>query len=335
MTTAATTTQQTSGAVPACPRPRISVVTPSFNQGPYIERCIQSVLAQNYPNFEHIVFDNCSNDETLAVLRRYPHLDWTSRPDRGQSDALNQACRKARGEIVAWINADDFYLPGAFDLAARTLARGTGEVAMAGRVRVVDTAGALRELVAPVFDGLDYLVDFWSHPYGLTQPGVLFRRELLDVLGPFRTDLHYAMDYDFWLRLAARGHRVKLVDADIAGYILHDESKTVQGRHTMCFWDDMERCSRRYWGPWHSARRRHLARGFNRQVAERLAGVLIHLHKSGAQFDWSLVRRLLRCRPQRFADRHLLAVLAEQLLGPTGWRCVQALRGRRTQGTGE
>lgn len=312
---------------PATAPPLISVVTPSFNQGLYIERCIRSVRDQNYPNFEHIVYDNCSADGTIGVLRRYPHVRWTSAPDRGQSDALNKALAQARGEIVAWINADDFYLPGAFDLAARELARDSGEVAIAGRVRVVDPAGQLRELATPVFHGLDYLLDFWSHPYGLTQPGVLFRRELIAELGPFRTDLHYAMDYDFWLRLAARGYRIKIVNADIAGYIVHDESKTVQGRHTMHFWDDMERCSRPYWGPWYAGRRRCLARGLSRKVGERLAGAILHGHKSSGRLEWSLVWRLLQRCPRRLADRHVVAVIAEQLLGERGWGRVKAAAG--------
>ena len=76
--------------------PMISVITPSFNQGRFIERCIRSVQAQDYPNCEHIVYDNCSTDATVAVLRRYPHVDWVSEPDRGQSDALNKALGKAR-----------------------------------------------------------------------------------------------------------------------------------------------------------------------------------------------------------------------------------------------
>jgi glycosyltransferase involved in cell wall biosynthesis len=91
--------------------PLISVVTPSFNQGRFIERCIRSVLAQNYPRCEHIVQDNCSTDETLAVLRRYPHVQWVSAPDRGQSDALNRALARARGEIIAWIPARSRWWP--------------------------------------------------------------------------------------------------------------------------------------------------------------------------------------------------------------------------------
>src|SRR5882762_2861563 len=93
---------------------RISIITPSFNQGKFIEDAIQSVLIQNYPDIEHIVIDNCSTDNTMEVLKKYPHLKWISAKDRGQSDALNKGFDLATGEIIGWLNCDDFYLPGAF-----------------------------------------------------------------------------------------------------------------------------------------------------------------------------------------------------------------------------
>ncbi len=93
---------------------KISIVTPSYNQGQYIEDAIKSVLAQNYENFEHIIVDACSSDNTLTVLKKYPHLKWVSEPDEGQSDALNKGFEKASGDIIGWLNADDYFLPNAF-----------------------------------------------------------------------------------------------------------------------------------------------------------------------------------------------------------------------------
>ena len=89
--------------------PKISIVTPSFNQGQYIEDTIQSVLKQNYENYEHIIIDGKSTDNTIAILNKYPHLVWVSEPDQGQSDALNKGFKKATSEWVIWLNADEYY----------------------------------------------------------------------------------------------------------------------------------------------------------------------------------------------------------------------------------
>jgi glycosyltransferase involved in cell wall biosynthesis len=93
---------------------KISIITPSFNQGQYITDAIESVISQDYKNFEHIVIDACSTDTTIEQLKRYPHLKWISEPDKGQSDAINKGFKMASGEIICWLNADDFYLPGTF-----------------------------------------------------------------------------------------------------------------------------------------------------------------------------------------------------------------------------
>jgi len=98
--------------------PSISIVTPSLNQGRYIEQTIQSVLLQNYPNFEHIVIDGGSTDGTVEILKKYPHLKWISEKDSGQSEALNKGLKMATGDIIAWINSDDWYAEGAFNNVA-------------------------------------------------------------------------------------------------------------------------------------------------------------------------------------------------------------------------
>src|ERR1700730_6704068 len=98
--------------------PKIYVVTPSLNQGQYIGYAILSVLQQGYENFEHIVVDGCSRDNTLEVLRRYPHLRSISEPDKCQSDALNKGVRMATGDLVGWLNSDGYYFPGALKTIA-------------------------------------------------------------------------------------------------------------------------------------------------------------------------------------------------------------------------
>ena len=93
---------------------KISIVSPSFNQGQYIEEAIQSVLNQGYENFEHIIIDACSTDNTLEILKKYSHLKWISEPDEGQSDALNKGFKLATGDIIGWLNVDDIYLSNTF-----------------------------------------------------------------------------------------------------------------------------------------------------------------------------------------------------------------------------
>ena len=228
--------------------PLISVVTPSFNQGRFIERCVRSVIDQHYPNFEHIICDNCSSDGTLEVLRRYPHLTWVSEPDRGQSHAVNKGFRWAHGAIIAWLNADDAYEPGAFQVAARELRTDSGVRAIAGRVHLVDEAGRVLRTSTPNVNTLDGMIEFWTRGFSLEQCGVLFRREVLDQIGGLDERLHYAMDYEFFLRLVAQ-HPLKIVRAVLARFTLQPESKTGRLRHSAAFVAERHRVSAAWWGP--------------------------------------------------------------------------------------
>src|ERR687884_198256 len=118
--------------------PRISVITSSYNQGAFIERTIASVLAQNYPNLEHIVVDGMSSDETPQVLARYPHLRVIREPDRGQADAINKGFRAATGDILCFLNSDDTLAPGALERVAREIDPARGRHVVVGRCRFID-----------------------------------------------------------------------------------------------------------------------------------------------------------------------------------------------------
>jgi glycosyltransferase involved in cell wall biosynthesis len=206
------------------PLPKISVVTPSFNQGRYLAELIESVLAQGDPHFEHIVMDGGSTDETVDVLRRYPHVKWRSEKDGGQSDAVCKALALATGEYVSWINSDDFYYPGAFAAAREAFARDPSLDIVSGDYRFVDERGRVtRSRREVAFDRAVYLYAGKSY---LGNAATFFRKRVLDLHGGPRLDLDYAMDFELFLRVSATakfGHLRRF----LACYRLHGGSKTV------------------------------------------------------------------------------------------------------------
>jgi glycosyltransferase involved in cell wall biosynthesis len=202
--------------------PLVSVVTPSLNQGAFIEDAIQSVLDQNYPRVEHIVVDGGSNDGTLDVLQRYAHLRWLSEPDRGQADAVNKGFAMAQGTIFGWLNSDDMYLPGAISAAVGVLLE-TGCGLVHGGWRQIDEQGRrIRDVEAVPFD-LRRQLDYANL---VAQPGALFTREAFEAVGGLDTSYRYAMDYELFLRIGGR-FEVRHVDRVQASYRYHPDSKTV------------------------------------------------------------------------------------------------------------
>ncbi|HOA22963.1 MAG TPA: glycosyltransferase family 2 protein [Aggregatilineales bacterium] len=206
--------------------PLISIVTPTFNAMPYVEEAIESVLAQGYPAFEHIVIDGGSTDGTLDVLRRYPHLTWLSGPDKGQSDALNKGFRLARGDLVGWLNADDRYLPGCFERVAVYHTAHPKVDVIYGDYRWVDEAGEVQQ----VRRELDFDLFLLKYLHVLTIPTTtsFFRREVFGAGNLLDTSYHYAMDAEFYLRLALGGWRFGHLPALLADFRWHAGSKSTR-----------------------------------------------------------------------------------------------------------
>lgn len=216
------------------PWPRISIVTPTFNQGAYIEETLLSVLNQGYPNVEHIVVDGGSTDQTLEILDRYRDrlARVISEKDRGQSDAINKGMRLATGEIVTWLNSDDMLAPGA--LGAIALAFWRDKPDMVAGVCELYREGELvqRHLTScsngplPLADLLD-LEGCWIRGQFFYQPEVMFTRELWERAGAHvREDAFYSMDYEMWLRFAHAGARLKVISSPVAQYRVHEAQKT-------------------------------------------------------------------------------------------------------------
>lgn len=203
------------------------MVTPSFNQGRFIEETIQSVLNQDYPHVEYLVIDGGSTDDTLEILRRYDdRLTWISGPDRGQSHAINKGFRMATGEILCWLNADDLYEPGAIRTAVDYLSSHP-EVAMTyGLVKVISESGDLTEVKTS-----SKAFDLWSvihWAYGIDQASTFFRRAAIEEVGYLDEDLHWCMDWDLWVRIGTR-FRIANLDTVFASIRMHSSAKTSTG----------------------------------------------------------------------------------------------------------
>ncbi len=185
----------------AATEPRVSIVTPSFNQAEFLPQTLASVRAQDYPDIEHIVVDGGSTDGSVDILRAAPKIRWISERDHGQVDALNKGFAMATGEILAWLNSDDTMNRDAVGVAVRALEQ-TGADLVYGDLDIIDDKGKLvRE-----FHGVPF--DFRILLYGINYIGqqtVFFRRDLLRRAGPLRGEFDNVFDYELWLRMAQHG----------------------------------------------------------------------------------------------------------------------------------
>lgn len=182
--------------------PLVSIITPSYNKGPYIEETIQSIRAQTYPTIEHIVIDGGSTDETLSILRKYQDaLTFVSEPDQGQSDAINKGWRMAKGEIIAYLNADDTYLPDAVERAVTYLTEHPEMGMVYGDGIFTDEHGRQLSLY-PSLDADQASLIFCKDI--IFQPSVFLRRSVYLEVGDIDTSLHLAMDLDYWIRVSLR-----------------------------------------------------------------------------------------------------------------------------------
>lgn len=204
--------------------PLVSVITPSFNQGAFIAATIESVLGQDYAPLEYWVMDGGSTDETLEVMRRYgDRLCWVSEPDGGQAMAINKGWRRARGEIIAWLNSDDTYCAGAVRAAVEVLQRHPELDAVYGQADYVDVHG---KVVWPYATRpYDYVELVRSSLNFIPQPAVFLRRGVLDSVGYLDETLSYVMDFDYWLRLGVC-HQMGYVPQKLAHLRLHEAAKT-------------------------------------------------------------------------------------------------------------
>src|SRR5665213_562461 len=208
----------------------ISVVTPSFNQARFLEECLQSVAAQQGCAVEHVVFDGGSTDGSVAILRRWSgRVRWVSQKDGGQADAVNQGIRSTRGEIVGWLNSDDFYYPGAFAHVLAVFRDDESVDVVYGHADYADIDGRAYDR---------YPTEPWSYPRLIEtcyvcQPALFFRRRVVERVGLLNEQLNFCMDYDYWLRFARAGLEVRYVPARLAVARMYATNKTMGSRVAM------------------------------------------------------------------------------------------------------
>jgi glycosyltransferase involved in cell wall biosynthesis len=215
--------------------PRITVVTPSFNQGHYLEQTIQSVLEQGYPDLEYIIVDGGSTDESVEIIRRYEkHLAyWVSEPDRGQSHAINKGFARSTGEVLGWLNSDDRYAAGALQRFGEMAREHPDGDVFVGAGNIVDETGRVVATRKPGSVTLDSLYH-WLDGCDFLQPSCTFRRRVWTAAGPLDEGLHIALDVDLWMRMARRGfHFVSFRDV-AASAVRHPAAKTARHRELMC-----------------------------------------------------------------------------------------------------
>ncbi|MBI5352966.1 MAG: glycosyltransferase [Chloroflexi bacterium] len=237
--------------------PQISIVTPSFNQGQFIEETIRSVLLQGYPNLEYIIIDGGSTDGSIEIIKKYePWLAyWESEPDQGQSHALNKGFEHATGELMAWLNTDDIYLPGALFRVADAFQKGNAQW-IVGITLITDADLKILDRFMPSLytaSGRDInyesmgWIDFVctkSSGIALPQPSSFWLRSAVLQAGGIDETLRYAMDHELYGKLAYQGFRPTLLEESLSCFRTHPEQKTAH--FPVIFWQEELKIVR-YW----------------------------------------------------------------------------------------
>ena len=203
----------------------VSIVTPSYNQGRFIEDTILSLKNQDYPNIEHIIVDGGSTDNTLEILRKYEgtyNMRWISEPDKGQSDAINKGLRMANGELLAYLNSDDTYCDGTITKIVNFFSVHPEIYLIYGDYIVIDAQDNVIKYKKEI--EFDYDVLLYGFSY-IPQPTVFFKRDILTNIGLFDAKLNCAMDCDYWIRVA-REYRIQHLPVYLANFRVHRFSKT-------------------------------------------------------------------------------------------------------------
>ncbi len=210
--------------------PKITIVTPSFNHGRFIEQTIKSIIDQGYPNLEYFVMDGGSTDETVSILKKYDeYIDfWTSAPDKGQAAAINKGFAMASGEILTWLNSDDTYEPGVLAAVGKAFQENPGFDVVSGRC-CIWYGDNRNKLVAPSplrsFDDFLKIKTNWMNGRLIVQPEAFFRRRAFDKVGGIREEFFYCFDTCMWMDMAKKACSFHSIDQHWANLRIHKAQK--------------------------------------------------------------------------------------------------------------
>jgi glycosyltransferase involved in cell wall biosynthesis len=277
--------------------PRITVVTPSFNQAMFLEETIRSVLSQSYPNLEYIIMDGGSTDGSVEIIKKYETqlAYWTSGKDAGASDAIAKGFEKATGTILAYLNSDDVYLPGALQAVAAAMSDARVDVAY-GNLTWIDGKGSvLGEQRQTPFTKLGYLFGGST----LQQPATFWKSDLYLKCGGMTPSFRFAFDTDLFFRFALNGARFKHINRFVAAFRIHSESKSS---------NDLEICSREL----AQLRQRYLPFPFQ-SFRARCVRNLTRIQRTFWYAVQGDLAWLLNRIPDRIRARH-----SEEIVGPRG-----------------
>ncbi len=217
--------------------PKITIVTPSYNQGEFLEETIRSVLLQNYPNLEYIIIDGGSTDQSVEIIKKYePWIDfWVSEPDRGQSHAINKGFEQATGDWGNWINSDDLLAKDALLNLTNELENAKPKTLLIGQCILTDKYRTSERISTSNIETFEQLIDiknYWRNGQSIAQQNVLFNLESYQAVGGLNEENHYSMDYELWGDLLLNGDRIQQVDFPVGifrhyvGQKISDQMKT-------------------------------------------------------------------------------------------------------------
>lgn len=226
--------------------PLVTVITPSYNQGKFLERTVLSVLNQDWPNIEYIIIDGGSSDDSVAIINKYEEYLawWVSEKDSGQTNAINKGIRRGSGRYLTWLGSDDILLPGAISTMVRAFEENPAAGMVYGAVAFIDEDDKFLKTNGYAAMTLEKLL-YHKHST-IAQPSSLLKREVLDAAGLLDESLSFCMDYDLWIRLHRIAPSINLGEKVLSGYRLHPESKTVSAYSKMAL--EKIRVNRKYSG---------------------------------------------------------------------------------------